>query len=80
MISLSDARRPKATSTPSRKDIGTVVAKMLGSRFRKIRSTVGMSAPRATRLLVRREMGSSSRTKLKSIIPRAIGGRISATM
>ena len=44
-ISLSLAMRPKASSTPSRKAMGIVTEKMLGSRYRKARTTVGRSAP-----------------------------------
>jgi hypothetical protein len=78
-ISLSLARRPKASSTPSRKAMGMVTEKMLGSRYAKARTTVGRSAPRETSTFMRFVIWSSSRMKVNSRRPRPVGGTTSRT-
>ena len=76
-ISLSEAMRPKASSTPSRKAMGMVTEKMLGSRYAKARNTVGRSAPRETSTFMRFEIWSRSRMNVNSRRPRPVGGQIS---
>ncbi len=79
-ISLSLAMRPKASSTPSRKAMGRVTARMLGRRFRKTRKIVVASALRDTRMASSRGIWSMSRMNVKTRRPRLVGGTISRTM
>ncbi len=79
-ISLSLARRPNASSTPSRKAIGIVIARIEGSRFTNTRKIVGKSALRATSTASRRGIWSISRTNVKTSRPMPVGASISRTM
>ena len=54
--------------------MGMVTEKMLGSRYRKARSTIENSAPRETRIFTRFEMESSRRMKVNSSSPTPVGG------
>ena len=80
MISLSLASRPKASSTPSRKAIGIVIARIEGSRLTNTRRIVEKSALRATSTASRRGIWSISRTKVKTSSPMPVGASISRTM
>ena len=80
MISLSLARRPNASSTPSRNAIGIVIARIEGKRFRNTRRIVVRSALRATSAPSSRGIWSISSTKVKTSSPMPVGATISRTM
>jgi hypothetical protein len=79
-ISLSLAIRPKARRTPRRKAMGTVTARIEGSRLRKTRRIVPTSALRSTSTASSRGIWSIRRTNVKTSSPMALGAIISRTM
>ena len=70
MISLSAASRPSAMSTPSKKPIGMVKLRTLGSRCSKMLSVSAKDADWLTILWAKRRISFSRMTNVKTPIPK----------